>query len=170
MTHSWAAHRSTLPMGRQGVPYQSEEVMTMHDKLLRRRQVEEITGMSRSSIYRLMQDGQFPRPVKVSCAAVRWRRATSRAGWSHGPRGEFWPAQRGLDVASMTGTGDWIPTVSASLKFSRPGSPPTAASVRGGARIDRTWRRPARSSCPGYGQAPPLRQPRGCPSAPRSSS
>ena len=42
----------------------------MHDKLLRRRQVEEITGMSRSSIYRLMQDGQFPRPVKVGCVSM----------------------------------------------------------------------------------------------------
>ena len=45
----------------------------MRERLLRRRQVEEITSMSRSSIYRLMQDGQFPRPVKVGCAAVRWR-------------------------------------------------------------------------------------------------
>ena len=45
----------------------------MRDRLLRRRQVEEFTGMSRSSIYRLMQNGEFPRPVKVGCAAVRWR-------------------------------------------------------------------------------------------------
>ena len=81
MTHSWAALQSTLSlMGRHGVPSQSEEVMTMHDKLLRRRQVEEITGMSRSSIYRLMQDGQFPRPVKVGCAAVRWRESNI-TGW-----------------------------------------------------------------------------------------
>ncbi len=36
--------------------------------------------MSRSSIYRLMQDGQFPRPVKVGCAAVRWRESNI-AGW-----------------------------------------------------------------------------------------
>ena len=45
----------------------------MKDRLLRRRQVEEITSMSRSSIYRLMQDGEFPRPVKIGPAAVRWR-------------------------------------------------------------------------------------------------
>ena len=45
----------------------------MQDRLLRIRQVEEITGLSRSSIYRLMQDGEFPRPVKVGPAAVRWR-------------------------------------------------------------------------------------------------
>ncbi len=45
----------------------------MHDRLLRRREVEEITAMSRSSIYRLMQEGEFPRPVRVGSAAVRWR-------------------------------------------------------------------------------------------------
>lgn len=45
----------------------------MHDRLLRRREVEEITGLSRSSIYRLMQKDEFPRPVKVGPAAVRWR-------------------------------------------------------------------------------------------------
>ena len=45
----------------------------MGDRLLRRRQVEKITGMKRSSIYRLMQDGDFPRPVKVGPAAVRWK-------------------------------------------------------------------------------------------------
>ena len=52
----------------------------MHDRLLRRRQVEEITGMCRSSIYRLMQDGEFPRPVKVGPAAVRWR-ASDITAW-----------------------------------------------------------------------------------------
>ena len=45
----------------------------MHDRLMRRREVERITGMSRASIYRLMQQGDFPRPVKVSSTAVRWK-------------------------------------------------------------------------------------------------
>ena len=45
----------------------------MCDKLLRRREVEGITSMSRSSIYRLMQSGEFPRPVRVGPSAVRWR-------------------------------------------------------------------------------------------------
>ena len=45
----------------------------MHDRLLRRRDVEGITGMSRASIYRLMQKGDFPRPVKVGSTAVRWK-------------------------------------------------------------------------------------------------
>ena len=45
----------------------------MGDRLLKRIQVEEITGLSRSSIYRLMARGEFPRPVRVGPAAVRWR-------------------------------------------------------------------------------------------------
>ena len=45
----------------------------MHNKLLRRRQVEEITGIGRSSIYRLMKSGEFPQRVKVGRNAVRWR-------------------------------------------------------------------------------------------------
>ena len=52
----------------------------MHDRLLRRLQIEEITGLSRSSIYRLMPDGEFPRPVKVGPAAVRWR-ASDITAW-----------------------------------------------------------------------------------------
>ena len=45
----------------------------MGDRLLRLREVKEATGMSRSHIYRLMQQGDFPRPVKIGPAAVRWR-------------------------------------------------------------------------------------------------
>ena len=47
----------------------------MHDRLLRHRDVERITGMSRASIYRLMQDGDFPRPVKIGSTAVRWKQS-----------------------------------------------------------------------------------------------
>ena len=45
----------------------------MRERLLRRPEVERVTGLARSSIYRLMQSGDFPRPVKVGPAAVRWR-------------------------------------------------------------------------------------------------
>ena len=48
-------------------------MMKMHERLLRRREVEKITGMGRSSIYRLMQKGKFPRRVRIGPAAVRWR-------------------------------------------------------------------------------------------------
>jgi prophage regulatory protein len=42
------------------------------DKHLRRRAVEEITGLGRSTIYDLMARGQFPRPVKLSTKTVAW--------------------------------------------------------------------------------------------------
>ena len=48
-------------------------MIKMHDRLLRRREVEKITGMSRSSIYRLMKKGKFPRRVRIGSKAVRWR-------------------------------------------------------------------------------------------------
>ena len=68
-------------------------MMTMHERLLRRRQVEKITGMSRSSIYRLMQDGEFPRPVGIGPAAVRWKASDITAWMESRPvaRGEFDP-------------------------------------------------------------------------------
>lgn len=44
----------------------------MAQKHLRRRAVEEITGLSRSTIYDLMSKGQFPRPVKLTEKAVAW--------------------------------------------------------------------------------------------------
>ncbi|OWU69384.1 DNA-binding protein [Roseovarius sp. 22II1-1F6A] len=44
----------------------------MIQKHYRRRQVEEITGMSRSAIYNLMSKGLFPRPVRLTGKAVAW--------------------------------------------------------------------------------------------------
>lgn len=43
-------------------------------QLLRRKQVEQITGLSRSSIYAMMADGVFPRQKKIGRRAVAWRR------------------------------------------------------------------------------------------------
>ena len=65
--------------------------MNVNDRLLRRRQVEEITGLSRSSIYRLMRNGDFPLPVKVGPAAVRWKASDISAWLESRPRatGEF---------------------------------------------------------------------------------
>ena len=51
----------------------------MYDRLLRRREVEDMTGLSRSSIYRLMKLGLFPRPVKVGRSAVRWNKSAVAA-------------------------------------------------------------------------------------------
>lgn len=42
------------------------------EKHLRRLAVENITGLSRSTIYDLMAKGQFPRPVRLTAKAVAW--------------------------------------------------------------------------------------------------
>ena len=72
----------------------------MTDRLLRRREVERVTSMSRSAIYRLMQEGDFPRPVRVGPAAVRWRQSDIAEWLESRPvaRGEHDPqtGQRGL--------------------------------------------------------------------------
>ena len=44
----------------------------MSYSLLRRPQVEALTGLSRAWIYAAMQRGEFPRPVKIGRRAVAW--------------------------------------------------------------------------------------------------
>lgn len=44
----------------------------MADRHLRRPAVEELTGLSRSTIYDLMAKGAFPRPVRLTAKAVAW--------------------------------------------------------------------------------------------------
>lgn len=39
----------------------------------RRKVVEKITGLSRSLIYDMMEQGAFPRPIKIGRRAVAWR-------------------------------------------------------------------------------------------------
>ena len=47
-------------------------LMEDEDRLLRRPEVETMTGLSCSAIYRLMDEGKFPRPKKIGPHAVRW--------------------------------------------------------------------------------------------------
>lgn len=42
------------------------------EKILRRPAVEEITGLSRSTIYLQMTHGAFPKPIKLGKRAVGW--------------------------------------------------------------------------------------------------
>lgn len=41
-------------------------------KLLRRKQVEQLTGLSRSSIYAMIADGTFPKQHRIGRRAVAW--------------------------------------------------------------------------------------------------
>lgn len=45
------------------------------ETLLRRRDVERITALSRSTIYSRMQQGTFPEPIRIGGRAVRWRQS-----------------------------------------------------------------------------------------------
>lgn len=46
--------------------------MEIGNKFLRRKQVEEITGLSRSSIYDMMDKALFPKQVKLGGRSVAW--------------------------------------------------------------------------------------------------
>jgi prophage regulatory protein len=43
------------------------------DRFLKRAEVEAATGYSRSSIYRLIEAGEFPKPIAFNERCVRWR-------------------------------------------------------------------------------------------------
>ena len=40
--------------------------------ILRRKQVEEKTGLSRSSIYLMLERDEFPKPIKLGVRSVGW--------------------------------------------------------------------------------------------------
>ena len=63
----------------------------MADRLFRRREVEKITGLARSTIYRFMEQGSSPRPVQIGKVAVRWRQSDVTAWVESRPtaRGEL---------------------------------------------------------------------------------
>lgn len=48
------------------------------DRMLRRNEVEAITGRSRSAIYEGIATGTFPRPVKIGARAVAWPESVIR--------------------------------------------------------------------------------------------
>ena len=55
-----------------------QETTAMHPKpsnepiLLRRPQVQQRTGLSRSTLYEYIKDGEFPAPVRLGARAVGW--------------------------------------------------------------------------------------------------
>ena len=53
----------------------SHTAQQLADFLLRRREVEKQSGLSRATIYRLMKSGKFPRPLSIGTGSVRWRQS-----------------------------------------------------------------------------------------------
>lgn len=59
----------------------------INDRILRRPEVERLTGLRKSTIYHLMDAGLFPRPIKLGSRAVGWRKAELREWSDSRPRG-----------------------------------------------------------------------------------
>ena len=72
--------------------------MEDHDRLLRRPEIEQRCGLARSTIYRLMDEDRFPRPIRVGPKAVRWLESDIDAWVASRPRaagaGNPLPARR----------------------------------------------------------------------------
>ena len=56
------------------------------DAMLRRTEVQEMTGLSCAGIYKCMRAGKFPEPIKVTDRAVRWPRSEVEAWLADRPR------------------------------------------------------------------------------------
>lgn len=73
------------------IPYMQQ---TATDRLLRRPEVQTLTGLARATIYRDMAIGRFPRPVKLGKRSVAWPKSVidewiearkAEAGFGSGP-------------------------------------------------------------------------------------
>ncbi|MFD0908592.1 helix-turn-helix transcriptional regulator [Ruegeria arenilitoris] len=47
----------------------------MQDKIYRRPDVESLVGLSRSTLYAMIAEGAFPKPIKLGKRAVGWRQS-----------------------------------------------------------------------------------------------
>ena len=52
------------------------------ERIIRIKTVLERTGLSRSTLYRKMQDGSFPKSVRISLRCAGWREAAVNT-WLH---------------------------------------------------------------------------------------
>lgn len=50
----------------------TQESNTQKLEILRRQQVQQRTGLPRATLYQLIQQGRFPRPVSLSERTVGW--------------------------------------------------------------------------------------------------
>ena len=49
------------------------------DRLLTCKEITAETGLSRSTIYRLVRDGSFPKPIRIGSRGMRWPESDIRA-------------------------------------------------------------------------------------------
>lgn len=58
--------------------------MSKLDRFMRERDVLDVTSLSRTTLWRIMKSGQFPRPVRISPGRVGWRESAIIA-WQENP-------------------------------------------------------------------------------------
>ncbi|XHS77118.1 helix-turn-helix transcriptional regulator [Burkholderiaceae bacterium UC74_6] len=56
-------------------PHQPSRAQSASTTFLRLPSVLRITGLGRSTIYRMVADNRFPRPVRIGQRAIAWRRS-----------------------------------------------------------------------------------------------
>ena len=66
-------------------------VTTSDNRLLRLSEVQARCGLSRSTVYRQMGEGAFPRPLRVGVRAVRWRESEIESWLPSRPRAAGYP-------------------------------------------------------------------------------
>ena len=59
-------------------------------RAIRRQEVQELTGLARSTIYALVKAGRFPKPLRLGPRAVGWRLADVLA-WLDAPERDYDP-------------------------------------------------------------------------------
>lgn len=59
-----------------------DDMPTAPEALLRLKSVLDLTGLSASTIYRMMDDGTFPRPRRIGMVATAWLQSELVA-WMH---------------------------------------------------------------------------------------
>ncbi len=87
------------------------------DRILRLKTVLSRTGLSRSTLYRKMQDGSFPRNVRISTRCAGWRESAVETGCAI-------PCSIRLRIIRRTEikTGSFLTIVRASALRTRPGA------------------------------------------------
>ena len=61
-------------------------------KILRMREVCELTGLGKSTIYKKISEGSFPAPVRLGTRAIGWR-ARDIHDWLEAPERQWNPSE-----------------------------------------------------------------------------
>ena len=64
--------QTPIPTSTTAATSSNHTAQILHVTLLRRKDVEQLTALSRSRIYDLMGKGEFPLPVRLGSMSVAW--------------------------------------------------------------------------------------------------